>query len=185
MKKIYSLFLSILLFASCAEKGPQTVSGIICDASMNTLSIATEVGDTLSFSTTDAERVTIDGILLGDLAQVTYSGDLKKGNDITIASKVVVTPAILFGKWVQPIEGQDSIQGFDLKRDGVAESINMNTLVFKSWSIAQGKLILVGQSIGNGQTIDFSNDFNVDTLTAAKLVISLPNEGQQSYTKQQ
>lgn len=66
----------------------------------------------------------------------------------------------LAGCWLCPIDGQEGQQGFVLSPDGSARSVNMYTLSFNSWSQEEDRLILSGESIGNGQTIRFT-----DTLT--------------------
>jgi len=43
------------LSMSCSPK-TSTVKGVICDATMNTLTIVTEANDTLSFGTANAEK---------------------------------------------------------------------------------------------------------------------------------
>lgn len=75
---------ALLMFVACQTKPKQdveiidvhdtsnevTVSGSILDATMNTLTLVTEVGDTVTFSTLDAEK---EGtILIGDNAEVTF-----------------------------------------------------------------------------------------------------------------
>ncbi|WP_302459555.1 hypothetical protein [Parabacteroides johnsonii] len=45
------------LSMSCSPK-TSTVKGVICDATMNTLTIVTEANDTLSFGTANAEEWT-------------------------------------------------------------------------------------------------------------------------------
>ncbi|MCX2679846.1 lipocalin family protein [Galbibacter sp. EGI 63066] len=60
---------------------------------------------------------------------------------------------LLIGSWVQlnPIDEKE-VQGFTLKNDGTAESINMATLVYKKWWIEKGKFVLVAESIGSGSS---------------------------------
>lgn len=72
----------------CSPK-VSTAKGVICDATMNTLAIVSEEGDTLSFSTLDAKRVVTDGILLDDTATVYYEGKYDTGMS---AQKIVVVP---------------------------------------------------------------------------------------------
>lgn len=70
------------------------------------------------------------------------------------------------GSWVTPVPGKEGqVQGFTLQKDGKAASINMATLEYEHWSFdGNNGLILSGRSIGNHQTIPFS-----DTLTVVKL----------------
>lgn len=64
---------------ACSPKASM-VKGVICDATINTLTVVSEEGDTLSFSTLDAERVVTDGILLDDTAIVYHiAGNIRQG----------------------------------------------------------------------------------------------------------
>lgn len=83
----------------------------------------------------------------------------KSGTDIT-------------GSWVQPIPGQESnMQGFTLEKGGKASSINMYTLKYESWERKGNKLILTGLSIGNRQTIPFSDTLSIEKLTQDSLIL--------------
>ena len=60
---------------------------------------------------------------------------------------------LLLGSWVQPNPiNEKEVQGFTLKNNGTAESINMATLLYKKWWAEEGKLVLVSESIGNGSS---------------------------------
>ena len=67
------------------------------------------------------------------------------------------------GSWIE--ENVNYRQGFDLKADGTAASIGMATLKYESWKADDGRIILEGKSIGNGQTINFSETMQVIELT--------------------
>lgn len=76
------------------------------------------------------------------------------------------------GKWLQPVPGMaGAVQGVWLEDGGKASSINMSTLVYESWSHRGGELVLQGKSIGNGQTIDFSEAYRIKKLTDRELVL--------------
>lgn len=72
MKKLYLLVLTAL-FCGCAGVR-HDVSGVVADAAMNTLTILTPSGDTLSFQTQDADKRRLDGLLLGDTVTVRFKG---------------------------------------------------------------------------------------------------------------
>lgn len=56
----------------------------------------------------------------------------------------------LLGSWIEPVPGDiNEVQGFTLKSDGSASSINMATLLYQNWEIKDDKLILTAKSIGN------------------------------------
>ena len=161
--------------AACGGQKDNQAQGVIVDATMNTVTIATAAGDTLSFSTLDAERVAPEGILLGDTATVDFKGKTESGR-VTPVSKLVVAPAprpekLIVGPWVQPIPGLEGVQGMDLRADGTAASINMSTLLYEKWALEPGELILWGKSVGNGQTIDFVDTVQVEKISADSLVL--------------
>ena len=78
----------------------------------------------------------------------------------------------LVGKWVQPVPGMPAMeQGFVLEEGGRAASVNMATLTYEAWEVEDGRLILSGKSVGNRQTISFSDTFNIEKLTSDSLVL--------------
>ena len=78
----------------------------------------------------------------------------------------------LEGKWVEPIPGmEDQIQGISLEKDGKASSINSATLQYQSWVRQGDTLILSGQSLGNGQTIDFVDSYQIEKLSDDELIL--------------
>lgn len=78
----------------------------------------------------------------------------------------------LVGKWVQPVPGMSRMeQGFVLAEDGKASSVNMATLSYQRWEKQNDRLILSGESMGNHQTIAFSDTFAIEKLTRDSLVL--------------
>lgn len=76
------------------------------------------------------------------------------------------------GTWLQPIPGmEDKTQGFTLNDDGTAQSVNMETLQYTTWRRDGDILTLTGRSIGNGQTIEFTEMYNIEQLTSDTLVL--------------
>jgi hypothetical protein len=90
----------------------------------------------------------------------------------------------LEGKWVEPIPGmEDQMQGISLEKDGKASSINSATLQYKSWVRQGDTLVLSGQSLGNGQTIDFVDSYQIEKLSNDELVLK-NGDMTINYTKQ-
>lgn len=178
MKKtiIRTLVVAILIgFSSCQSTVEKSAKGVVFDASMNTIFITDAYsGDTLVFSTNDATKTATDGILIGDTAQVFFKGDLSTGLSATpmVATKVIVTSAVspLFGSWVEPIPGMDGVQGIKFDKAGIASSVNMSTLVYETWKLDGNNITITGKSIGNGQTIDFTQIAKIQKLDADSLV---------------
>lgn len=77
------------------------------------------------------------------------------------------------GKWVQPVPGLPGLQqGFELEEGGKASSVNMATLRYETWQQTGNRLILTGKSIGNRQTIPFSDTLNIERLTPDSLILT-------------
>ena len=89
------------------------------------------------------------------------------------------------GKWVEPVSGMpQTMQGMVLKTGGKAESVNMATLQYEKWEKKGDRLILSGKSIGNHQTLSFSDTLTIKELTSEKLVLQ-KGDLTVTYRKQQ
>ena len=63
------------------------------------------------------------------------------------------------GRWTVPDPiAPDSVMGIELQCGGEARSLRMATLSYRGWTLTgeRGRILLLGESIGNGQTIPFS-----------------------------
>lgn len=80
------------------------------------------------------------------------------------------------GQWVESVPGMENqLQGIDLKEGGNASSINMATLQYKKWEKKGNTLILYGKSIGNHETISFSDTLSIEKLTNDELTLKKGN----------
>ena len=173
MKLILLLPLFFAVFAATSCRHPQrVVEGTVDDASMNTVTVRTADGEIITFGTSYADRDCPAGLLVGSPVAIVCDGEVENGFG---TAKKISAPAdynSLVGAWVQPNPiDAEQVQGFYLYVEGEAGSINMSTLVYEHWSVADGVLMLSGKSIGNGQTIDFSEKWNIEHLDACELVI--------------
>lgn len=74
------------------------------------------------------------------------------------------------GKWVEPVPGmKNQTQGINLEKGGKASSINMATLQYEKWEKQGNKLLLSGKSIGNSETINFTDTLIIVSCTNDKL----------------
>ena len=65
------------------------------------------------------------------------------------ADTVSYEPEKLIGKWLRLVPGFDKqTQGFDLKKDSIARSINMYTLVYEKWALSKDTLLLWNHTEG-------------------------------------
>lgn len=63
---------------SMNEEDSQVISGIVEDATMNTITIQTSDGQSLSFATEGAETSYKDGLVIGIPVKITYTGEIKE-----------------------------------------------------------------------------------------------------------
>lgn len=63
------------------------------------------------------------------------------------------------------------MQGVNLEKGGKASSINMATLQYEKWEKKGNMLILSGKSIGNHETISFTDTLTIEELTENKLTL--------------
>lgn len=87
------------------------------------------------------------------------------------------------GKWVEPVPGLPELkQGFNLKEDGTAESIGMATLLYETWVKKGDTLVLTGKSVGNRQTLDFKEEYQIVSVNPDTLVLKR-GDWQVTYNK--
>ena len=187
MKSIKLLTTAVALcgLAACADNTPKTFEGIIADASMNTVTVkALTANETYTFSTMDADKSEAEGLLLGAPVVVDYTGKLEDGAD---ATKIAADPtyAEAVGRWTMPDPiNPEGVMGVEILVEGAARSINMATLVYSSWEL-QGeadKILLKGESVGNGQTIDFTETGVIAKDAEGKYTLTIEGTGT-VYTK--
>ena len=167
MNNIKSL-IAALAFAgltACADNSPKTFSGFITDASMNTVTVRALTDEsTCTFATTAADKSDANGLLLGA--------------PVTVDAEAV-------GKWTMPDPiAPEGVMGVEIMVEGAARSINMATLVYTSWEL-QGeadKILLKGQSLGNGQTIDFTQTGMIAKTADGNYTLTIEGTGT-VYTK--
>ena len=181
--KIMAAAIALCGMTACGDNTPKTFTGFITDASMNTVTVENAEG-TFTFSTMDADKSEANGLLLGAPVTVDYTGKLKDG---TAATKIATDPtyAEAVGKWTMPNPiAPEGVMGVEIMVEGAARSINMATLVYTSWEL-QGeadKILLKGQSLGNGQTIDFTQTGMIAKTADGNYTLTIEGTGT-VYTK--
>lgn len=171
------------LFVGCGAGEPSLFTGTFTEAELNTVTIAPERGAAVTFSTEGAELIGFEELIPGSPVRVTYTGRIDKGEEVP-ALRIEVDPtyARLLGRWIETGEGADELgMGFELaprgkKNEPNASSIGMQTLVFRRWELTpEGGLLLSGHSLGNGNTVSFSEEWEILLLDSDRLVIAQPD----------
>ena len=75
---------------------------------------------------------------------------------------------LLIGSWLDRSKAK---LHFALLENGVAKSDNMETLVYKSWSVRNDSLFLKVKSIGNRTHFETIEAYKIDTLDSNTLVL--------------
>ena len=86
---------TLCLMAGCSSKVSSS-KGIVSDATMNTVTIVTDKNDTLSFSTMDANKEEVNGLLLNDTLEVFYTGKYTPGMPATKLVQYPQSPLVGF-----------------------------------------------------------------------------------------
>ena len=115
-------------------------------SSMNTLELLTDNGDTLVLSMApalEANKV-FGGLEVGDRVAVMTDAKRKEATEIINLNS-------LLGDWVMPdpIDGSEEV-GIRIKEGGVAESIEMTNIYYRTWKIYDGKLEILSVREGGG-----------------------------------
>lgn len=85
---------SCLLLASCHVSHEEGIlKGLVVDATMNTVTIITADDDTLSFSTVNSSKTSLNGLLIGDSIEVRFEGKYVPGMDAESLATVSKVPS--------------------------------------------------------------------------------------------
>ena len=158
MKKLIAMCAAAFMVYACQNDQLNSFNGFIVDATSNNVTVKALTGDeTHTFSLENADKKDANGLLIGNLIIVDYRGNLTETTPATrVATDATYAKAI--GTWTMPDPIDTTKQmGFELMIEGKAQSINMATLVIDKWELQgeQNKIVLQGESIGNGQTIEY------------------------------
>lgn len=136
---------------------------------MSVVELVTDKGDTL-YLTKDNEETGQSALIIGDIEYGNrYAFTMNKEQESLVS---LVNMTQLAHMWIQPIPGMEGQQGFSLKSDGSAESINMSTLQYQKWRIFNGKLVLYMRSIGNRESFNTSDTVGINLLSDDSLIIN-------------
>lgn len=143
----------------------QTIYGLCGDGTaMNTLELLTDNGDTLNLSLTNANEAgkVFGGLQTGDRLAVL-------ANKSRTEATIVINLNTLLGDWVMPdpIDGSSEV-GIRIKEGGVAESIEMTNIIYRTWKIYNGKLEIISIREG-GENEEELNLYDILTLDADTL----------------
>ena len=186
MKKLVflSVAMAAMMMLSCggsnshqAEREEDTVDAYdqirdhtlygLCGAipSNSQLKVITDTGDTLALDITRAieNRKMLGSIRVGDRLAVMTNKNQTEATE-------VININLLLGDWVMPdpLDGSAEI-GIRIKEGGVAESIEMTNITYRTWRIFNGKLEITSIREGGGEAEE-TNYFDILKLSSDTLV---------------
>ncbi|MBP3356337.1 MAG: lipocalin family protein [Rikenellaceae bacterium] len=185
MKRVMNRALAALAAVAavaCSAPEERIVTGKVMEATADALLVTHDKMITV-FNIGKADLSEAWGLPAGAPVTVTYTVSKK----MFAASRVVCdkTYAGLIGSWVHPVPGNEQeSEGIELQPKGAAASINRATLLYETWGLSEdGRLVLTGKSVGNGQTIDFADTVEVVRLDDTELVLSSASGFEERYTR--
>ena len=100
-----------------------------------------------------------------------------------VADTLHIDAAKLIGRWMQPVAGLDKeTQGFLLRKNGTAKSINMYTLVYEKWELTHDTLLLWNHSEGVKDTSTIVDTTVIKELSDTSLVL-FPIKAAEGYVE--
>ena len=158
----------------------RTIYGLCGEGTaMNTLELLTDNGDTLVLSMVNAQEAgqVFGGLQAGD--RLAVMADDKK-TEVT----AVINLNTLLGDWVMPdpIDGSAEV-GIRIKEGGVAESIEMTNIIYRTWKIVNGQLEILSIREGGGDAEE-TNLYQILTLGADTLcykTIGKPRDEEETF----
>lgn len=146
-----------------AEK--PTIYGVAVKSSTgDTLEIVIDNGDTLLLNIAKARE---DKRIIG----IIQEGDrmIVLCNPKKTIGEIVINQNMLLGDWIMPdpIDGSTDV-GISIKEGGIAESIELTNIIYRSWKIVDGQLEIT--SIREGGSMEEEvNYYDITKLTADSL----------------
>ncbi|WP_158618060.1 lipocalin-like domain-containing protein [Chitinophaga lutea] len=85
---------------------------------------------------------------------------------------VIVDSTLVPGRWLQPVQGIDSVmQGFNLRKNGKAESVNMHSRLYDKWKLQQDTLLLWSHAEGDKEPVTEIDTLVIKMLNDTSLVV--------------
>ena len=144
-----------------------TIYGIAAhSSSKDTLELIIDDGDTLMIDIAKANKEKkILGILKEGDRMIVVTTDNRKNT-----ADIVINQNMLLGDWVMPdpIDGSSEV-GISIKEGGIAETIELTSITYRTWKIVDGQLEIVSVIEGGGQEEEV-NYYDITKLTNDSLV---------------
>ena len=175
MKKVIAVLAAVaalLSLAGCRRHAAPSVEGRVVDATIYSVTLETEEGESFTFSTRGTDPMLVPGVLPGDGVRIFYQ--LLPDNQTLQALQLdIVEPSayrLIPGIWRDCT--RDAEVGLVLAEDGSARSVGMGETTLQDWSLDGDQLVLTVVIRENPKQI-VPYIFEIEQLSADSLVIHL------------
>jgi hypothetical protein len=143
------------------------------------LNVITDNGDTLTLNVVPAqdEHKMLGPVSIGDRLAIMTNKEKTEATE-------VINLNYLLGDWVMPdpLDGSDEV-GIRIKEGGVAETIEMTNITYRTWRIFNGQLEIVSIREGGGD-LEETNYYEILTLSKDTLIyktIGKPRDEEETF----
>lgn len=184
MKKKKVLFAACILLAGCnSSPNEESTKGIVTDASMNTVTIVTEKSDTLSFSTMNADKTNLKGLLLGDTVEIYYGGNYKSGME---ADSIKTVAKVAEDDYSRFFKNGFRVEAVDGKEPGIYVVFSDDSMKAELFSPEnENKEILEQRSLPSGEHVWNIEDDDTKNLRFAEGCWTISQRGKLVYKQAQ
>ena len=184
MKKKKVLFAACILLAGCnSSPNEESTKGIVTDASMNTVTIVTEKSDTLSFSTMNADKTNLKGLLLGDTVEIYYGGNYKPGME---ADSIKTVAKVAEDDYSRFFKNGFRVEAVDGKEPGIYVVFSDDSMKAELFSPEnENKEILEQRSLPSGEHVWNIEDDDTKNLRFAEGCWTISQRGKLVYKQAQ
>ena len=175
MKKVIAVLAAVaalLSLAGCRRHAAPSVEGRAVAATIYSVTLETEEGESFTFSTRGTDPMLVPGVLPGDGVRIFYQ--LLPDNQTLQALQLdIVEPSayrLIPGIWRDCTS--DAEVGLVLAEDGSARSVGMGETTLQDWSLDGDQLVLTVVIRENPKQI-VPYIFEIEQLSADSLVIHL------------
>ena len=175
MKKVIAVLAAVaalLSLAGCRRHAAPSVEGRVVDATIYSVTLETEEGESFTFSTRGTDPMLVPGVLPGDGVRIFYQ--LLPDNQTLQALQLdIVEPSayrLIPGIWRDCT--RDAEVGLVLAEDGSARSVGMGETTLQDWSLDGDQLVLTVVIQENPKQI-VPYIFEIEQLSADSLVVHL------------
>ncbi|MBP5625518.1 MAG: hypothetical protein J6W98_01215 [Bacteroidales bacterium] len=177
MMKRFLSFLALAavvgITAGCRQNAAPSVEGRVVDATIHSVTLETEAGDSLSVSTLGTDPMLVPGVLPGDAVRIYYE-TLPDGETMRALQLDILDPSayrLLPGIW-RDCTGAEEV-GIVLAEDGSAQATGLATPL-QDWSLDGEQLVLTTVLSEEPRTTG-TLLLQIDRLDIDSLVVSGPD----------